>query len=114
MQDAPVTLSHQLLLWVLLLLIFTVCLFGQRCYRAGVFAMFGRYPATGMALARLTLAASLPALLCFVWFSLNPELSAWAWLGTGHLAIAWYGLRWLLPDGLNTPPNGAGPEPTGP
>ena len=67
-----------------MLLILTVLLFGRRCYQAGVFAMFGRYAATGQALGRLAIAASLPALLCTAWFTLNPELSAWAWLGAAH------------------------------
>lgn len=105
MQDTVVATSHTLLLWLLMLLMLTVVLFGWRCYRAGVLAMFGRYPSSGQALMRLAAAASLPALLCSGWFSVNPELSAWAWLGTAHLAVAWYGLRWLLPDGLNLPPN---------
>lgn len=105
MQNTVATTSHTLLLCLVMLLMLTVLLFGLRCYRAGVFAMFGRCAATGQALARLTVAASLAALLCTAWFSLNPEPSAWAWLGTAHLAVAWYGLQWLLPDGLNQPPN---------
>ena len=102
MPDATVAVSDTFLLWLLVLLIVTALLFGWRCQRAGVLALFGHCAMTASALSRLAIAAVLPALLCGGWFVLNPELSHWAWLGTAHLAVGWYGLRWLLPDGLAT------------
>lgn len=103
MNDATTAASDSLLLWLLLLSTVTQALLLWRCHRAGVLAMFGHHATSGQALLRLSAAACLPALLCGVWFSLDPDLSAWAALGTAQLAIAWYGMRWLLPDGLATP-----------
>ena len=103
MQDAVIASSQTLMLWLLLLLMVTVLLFGWRCHRAGVLGTFGHHAASGQALLRLAIAASLPAALCSVWLAVEPELSTWAILGTAHLAVAWYGLRWLLPDDLAAP-----------
>ncbi len=100
MHQADASLSDPLLLWILVLLTLTSLQFAWRCHRAGVLAIFGRRAASSQMLLRLTTAASVPALLCSGWFALSPAVSDWAWLGTAHLALAWYGLRWLLPDGL--------------
>lgn len=104
MQYAVVSQDRNLLLWMLLLLIVTAMLFGWRCYRAGVLAAFGRRPPTWQALVRVGVAAGLPSLLCIAWMTIRPEISAWTVLGVLHLATSWYGLRWLLPDGLADPP----------
>lgn len=104
MQYAVVSQDRNLLLWMLLLLIVTATLFGWRCYRAGVLAAFGRRPPTWQALARVGVAAGLPSLLCVAWMTIRPEISAWTVFGMLHLATSWYGLRWLLPDGLADPP----------
>ena len=100
MQDAADQLSQTLLMWLLLLLTTTLVLFAWRCHRAGVLAAFGHTASSTAALIRLAIAASMPAFLCALWLAANPELGNWATLGTAHLAAAWYGLRWLLPDGL--------------
>lgn len=100
MQDDADQLSQALLMWLLLLLLSTVILFAWRCHRAGVLAAFGHTAASTSALLRLAIAASMPASLCAIWLAANPALGSWTTLGTAHLAVAWYGLRWLLPDGL--------------
>jgi hypothetical protein len=104
MQRAAVSQGSNFLAWMLLLLIVTALLFGWRCYRAGVLAAFGRRPPTWQALARVGIAAGFPSLLCIAWIAIRPEISAWTALGMLHLAASWYGLRWLLPDGLADPP----------
>ncbi len=100
MQDAAVSHGSNLLTWILLLLIVTASLFWWRCYRAGVFAAFGRRAPTWQSLVRVGVAAGMPAILCSGWIAIWPELSLWAMLGMMHLAMSWYGMRWLLPDGL--------------
>ena len=100
MQDDANHLPQTLLMWLLLLLITTLIVFAWRCYRAGVLAAFGHTAASTGALIRLAIAASMPGALCAVWLAIDPELGNWATLGTAHIAAAWYGLRWLLPDGL--------------
>lgn len=100
MQNAANQPSETLLLWLLWLLMTTLVLFAWRCHRAGVLAAFGHSAASATALIRLAIAASMPAALAAVWLVANPDIGSWAALGTTHLALAWYGLRWLLPDGL--------------
>jgi hypothetical protein len=100
MQDAANQPSESLLMWLLLLLITTLALFAWRCHRAGVLATFGHTAASTTALIRLAVAASMPAALSAIWLFVNPQIASWAALGTAHLAVAWYGQRWLLPDGL--------------
>jgi hypothetical protein len=100
MQDAEVADGNTLLMWMLLLLIVTASLFWWRCHRAGVFAAFGRHPPAWPSLVRVGVAAGMPAVLCSGWIAIWPESSLWAMLGMLHLATSWYGLRWLLPDGL--------------
>lgn len=107
MQDATHQPSEALLMWLLLLLIATLILFAWRCHRAGVLASFGHTAATTTALVRLAIAACMPAALSAIWLVANPALGSWAALGTAHLAVAWYGQRWLLPDGLVLPTHGA-------
>jgi len=92
--------SVELLEWLLLLLIATTLSFAWRCHRAGVFAAFGHEVPQACALLRLGTACALPALLGAIWLWLAPALSMWAELGLLHLLTSWYGLRWLLPDGL--------------
>ncbi len=100
MQNAANQPSETLLMWLLLLLMTTLVLFAWRCHRAGVLAAFGHTAASTTALVRLAVAASIPGALCAIWLAVDPELGNWATLGTTHLAAAWYGLHWLLPDGL--------------
>ena len=100
MQNAANQPSETLLMWLLLLLMTTLVLFAWRCHRASVLASFGHSAASATALIRLAIAASMPAALSAIWLVANPEIGSWAALGTAHLALAWYGLHWLLPDGL--------------
>lgn len=92
--------SESQLMWLLLILMTTLVLFAWRCDRAGVLASFGHSAATATALIRLAIAASMPAAPSAIWLAANPGTGNWAALGTAHLALAWYGLCWLLPDGL--------------
>lgn len=103
MQNATNQPSEALLMWLLIILMTTLAVFAWRCHRAGVLATFGHAAASTAALIRLAAAASMPAALSAIWLVANPELASWAALGTAHLAVAWYGQRWLLPDGLVVP-----------
>ena len=107
MQNATNQLDQTLLMWLLMLLIMTLILFAWRCHRAGVLAAFGHTASSTAALIRLAIAASVPGALCAVWLAVDPELGDWATLGTAHFAAAWYGLRWLLPDGVALAPHEA-------
>ena len=102
MHEAAI-ITTDLLEWLLLLLIATTLVFAWRCHRAGVFSAFGSAAPDWPTITRLGIAAALPGVFGAFWLWLAPAWSAWAALAIAHLALTWYGLRWLLPDGLVAP-----------